>query len=555
MNPRKAASIQSMLRTVAVAAIAVVAHAEPTYATQRALLIGVGDYIGVENDLDGPPHDVAAMRDVLTSRLGFAPGDIVALVDQAATRQGILDALDTLVGEAREGDFVFIYLSGHGTSAFDAAGAALSLSADTGAFVPADYPFAGSPEDRRAALLIGTRDVRPRLEAIDRRGVSGMVVVDSCFSANSARSFYATEILTYRVVNSGLEYLGEFPMVPGASKAPYPYRRIVTIAASGKSEKAVDWGERYTDRTHDGKPHGAFTDSLLRVLKSLGDADADHDETVTNRELFNALAARMRQPDVPHSPKFQPSRAEDPGLGDSPAFRHAELLTAPQPPARPLGVHLAGAFPLVRATVADTATLMTADEQDHDIRVERAPRAVRLLTRHGDQIMLASSEQEAADALRQQPWIRRLIGTANSAQRFEVSMPIAQGETYAEGDVLHLAVSADRPCHLLVVAVAADGTFRVLHPTRSFFAVGADTEVRFQARVDTPLGIDHVVAVAFLQPPTFYDERLLEDDALQPGSALHGELRTAFTANDPNQARAVSRVVTVPRTAVGRQGG
>ena len=203
-----------------------------------------------------------------------------------------MSALDALVRDAKTGDFAFIYLSGHGTSAYDSVGAALALTNDTGAFVPADFPFGGTDEEKRNALLIGNRDVRPRLKTLDESGVSGMVVVDSCFSENSVRSLYGQAKLTYRFVDSGLEHLGAFPSNNGASRAPYPYRQLVTITASSEREKALDWGRPLQHLTHDGKPHGAFTDSLLRTLGSFGEADADHNGEVTNRELFNAVKSR-----------------------------------------------------------------------------------------------------------------------------------------------------------------------------------------------------------------------------------------------------------------------
>ena len=539
-------SNHSPANTFAVAVLAtLIALTAPSHATQRAVLIGVGDYEGTRADLDGPRHDIVAMRHALISSLGFRPEHIVSLVDGAATRKGVLDALDALVRDAETGDFAFIYLSGHGTSAYDKAAQGLALATDTGAFLPSDFRITGTDNQKRNSLLIGSRDVRPRLEAIDRQGVTGMVVVDSCFSENSVRSLLANQDLTYRFLDAGLDYLGEFPTDPGASRSPYPYCRLVTIAASSEREKALDWGRNRTHLTHDGKPHGAFTDSLLRTIGNLRAADADHNGAVTNRELFKAVKSRMAQGGLPHSPQFQPAPGEDAGLGDSPAFRQATLTTTPPPPERPLRVHVSGALPLVATAVADDASLEAAAEQDHDLRVERVNGAVHLVTQYGDQLMLATSEQAAANALRQQPWIRRLVASRNAHQRFKVDIPVKRGETYAEGDLLDLAVSSDRDAYLLVVAVAPDGTFRVLHPSRSFSPVRADTPVTFQARVNEPFGIDHVVAAGFLERPPFYNDRLVESDAIHPGSRLHGQLRVALVANDPNQARSVSRVVTV----------
>ena len=223
-------------------------------------------------------------------------------------------------------------------------------------------------------------------------------------------------------------------------------------------------------------------------------------------------------------------------MGDGRAFRQANFSTTPEQPGAPLAVYVDDDLPLVRAAVAAAASLTEAGERDHDLRVERAGASVHLLTRYGDQVMLAPSEQAAADALRQQPWIRRLAGGRNGDQRFAVDVPIRRGETYAEGDVLDLAISSDRTAYLLVVAVAPDGTFRVLHPGRSFAPTRPDTAVPFRTRVNQPFGIDHVVAVAFLEAPPYYDERLLASASINPGSRLHDQLLDTFMANDANQA-------------------
>ena len=62
--------------------------AAPAEAVKRALLVGVGNYADSRvPDLQGPPHDVAALRSDLVEHGGFAPKDITVLLDSEATRQ------------------------------------------------------------------------------------------------------------------------------------------------------------------------------------------------------------------------------------------------------------------------------------------------------------------------------------------------------------------------------------------------------------------------------------------------------------------------------------
>ena len=66
-----------------VLALAAIAAAPTALATNRALLIGVGDYLNDKEvpDLAGAVNDVVLMRQVLISRFGYAEDDIRVLTD------------------------------------------------------------------------------------------------------------------------------------------------------------------------------------------------------------------------------------------------------------------------------------------------------------------------------------------------------------------------------------------------------------------------------------------------------------------------------------------
>ena len=96
---------------IAVLTALVVALAATTSATQRALLVAVGDYPGSRFDLEGPAHDVSALRRELVESLGFAPDEVDLLVDADATRTNILTALRKLADAATHEDFIFLYFS------------------------------------------------------------------------------------------------------------------------------------------------------------------------------------------------------------------------------------------------------------------------------------------------------------------------------------------------------------------------------------------------------------------------------------------------------------
>lgn len=82
---------------------------QPSEGTRYALLIGIGKYSF--SNLKGPENDVEIMHHVLVDRYDFE--NVTTLRDDAATRAGILNAIDALRQKTHPGDTVVIYYSGH----------------------------------------------------------------------------------------------------------------------------------------------------------------------------------------------------------------------------------------------------------------------------------------------------------------------------------------------------------------------------------------------------------------------------------------------------------
>lgn len=83
---------------------------------RTALLVGIESCPAA--DLRGPAADVALVRAVVCERFGLLAR---TLPNRAATRDGVLAALDELVSAARERDRLLFYFAGHGTQVADAA--------------------------------------------------------------------------------------------------------------------------------------------------------------------------------------------------------------------------------------------------------------------------------------------------------------------------------------------------------------------------------------------------------------------------------------------------
>ncbi|HEX8252942.1 MAG TPA: caspase family protein, partial [Thermoanaerobaculia bacterium] len=151
--------------------LAAVVDAEPR---RRALLVGINDYGARTNatkaaplvrrsfpNLRGAVNDVALMEGLLTSVYNFSSDEIVTLTDRAATRDGILTAMDRhLVAGAQSGDTVLFYFSGHGSQVRN------SLSEEVDgldeSIVPADV--------HRGALDIRDKELLRHLAPLVERG-------------------------------------------------------------------------------------------------------------------------------------------------------------------------------------------------------------------------------------------------------------------------------------------------------------------------------------------------------------------------------------------------
>ncbi len=88
--------------------------------SRHALIVGVSEYPALENrDLRGPSNDALLVSNILTN-WGFERDDIRILADgvdgaELPTRDAIIEAMDELLGDVREGDFVYLHFSGHGS--------------------------------------------------------------------------------------------------------------------------------------------------------------------------------------------------------------------------------------------------------------------------------------------------------------------------------------------------------------------------------------------------------------------------------------------------------
>jgi metacaspase-1 len=78
----------------------------------KALLVGINKY--PVKPLKGCINDINDTEQLISKKRGFLKSDIRSLTDKAATKKGIIEQLDWLLGGVRAGHRILFYFSGHG---------------------------------------------------------------------------------------------------------------------------------------------------------------------------------------------------------------------------------------------------------------------------------------------------------------------------------------------------------------------------------------------------------------------------------------------------------
>ncbi len=502
----------------------------PAYAAPKriALLVGVGSYPNFPKQfqLEGPKHDVEALRDVLVSRWGFDAADIKTLVDNQATKAAIVKELRALTGRSKSGDEILVYFSGHGTSALDGK-LNLPVPHGSGAFVPYDANY--KLPNFINALIVGRTDFVPVFSTLEQSGRKLWVISDSCYSGQQVRSLQLAGHDTLLARNLPMlqgtdDIQKQYANIDLATNAPatppYPYRTVAFLSASAEGEKALDIRKQDLEKmpTEDENPHGTFTDALLRVLKGKIPGDLDGDGLLSLNEVHRATVDFMNQRAYGHTPQRLPSVAEDSnGVGNAPVLSMRNVAAKPsQPSPEPLHVvplGLSARLQQVLAGVPDVVFVKQGTGTDISLREKNG--RVEVLAASGD--LLADLDASAAPALtaqvRQLAWAKRLRLLAERHRRGALQMdvdPSLMGGNFVVGSKIAFVVRPDKATTMVLLNISSDGKVSLQYPesareakplaaNESAFIPGTADHLRIN--VQEPLGMDFMFAFAFDAPP------------------------------------------------------
>jgi len=215
-----------------------------------AVLVGINDYDGTQNDLRYCVNDINDVYSALVNVYGFSSSNIMVLTDSQATYANVLAALDWLAQNAGSDSTAVFYYSGHGSRS------------------SSDRDGDGEKTDE----CIVTRELAFLWDGIlasKFRNISSSKIwlgFDSCYSGGMADA----------VQDDGLKGIA----------------RVNTMACKANQLS----GESSTIQ------HGYFTYLLVDQGILGGKADSNRDGKVSIEEAFNYAQANIRQYTRPQTP-------------------------------------------------------------------------------------------------------------------------------------------------------------------------------------------------------------------------------------------------------------
>ena len=237
---------------------------------KRALLIGINKYKAVPK-LQGSLNDIETMKQILITRWGFSESHITLLTDEAATRAGMLAAMEQLVKEASPNDTVYFHFSGHGSQVEDTNGDEKDDGLDETLV----------PQDGRTP---GVRDITDdELDAIFARlrAKQAFIVLDSCHSGTATRSLDIRTRSVPRDMRVDIYRAAEAALPKTRAIVPVVTSRYVVMSGAASHQEALDGPV-------DGRYHGFFTFALSRSLNSSS-------PTASPREVFQGVERELKR--------------------------------------------------------------------------------------------------------------------------------------------------------------------------------------------------------------------------------------------------------------------
>lgn len=457
------------------------AAVRPACAETYGLVVGINDYIGETNDLDGAVDDA---KDIAASLDKAGAKEVVRLLDGDATKAAIEAAWRRLVTTAKSGDTVVFSYAGHGGQEPEPPGRRDEPDGMNENFMLGGYEPDGAGTKER----IVDDEVFGWLEEADAKGVKVIFVADACHSGSMNRGARA-EGVKFRnakfapITDDELD----FPS-PAISKLTEDDLENVTFVAAVPEDKLAP------EIPIDGHPRGALSWAFSRALE--GGADKNGDGVIDQLELLSFLVPAV----------------------------HAQVESQQTPQVRPLrarSVELFGARPGGGATATAEAAPLNVAVKGGDGGLLRNLPFVKLVTdaRTADLVWDRSAgtvEHRVGGVVAEHVGPDEMLGVAAKwgaivllngfAARAPVGAEVTSGnQRYGRGQLVRVGIKGAEYPHLTLFNLPPDGRveFFIPDPRNPRDAAKDWSAEPFseQFRVDKPpFGAEHMVAIYSKEP-------------------------------------------------------
>jgi hypothetical protein len=373
------------------------------------------------------------------------------------------------------------------------------------------------------SLVVGRRDLVPRLKKLDEGGRWVVVVSDSCYSGQVVRSFGQTFSHTrFLPLNSrdlGVAHAAA-PISARPNPPPYPYQHVVLLSGASDSETGADISTPQALQqapTLDGKYHGAFTDAFLRLLKGQLLPGA-----FNYAQAREAMSSFLEHRSFAQHPQLLPAIAEDPqDVGSNsflgmnvPAMPNVESAPPPVPADKTLRVQLEKVGPALRTKISAIPGVSIV-ESGGDLGVRQSGEQVTLTGPAGDPVITAAANDPSLiKRIAAQAWLNRSIprGSDKLGLRADTD-PGSRGNTYVQCESFVFEVKLHKTAFVMLLDLDAQGSLTVLYPAgpleRRAVPSGVATAIpgkdpKDHIVVTPPFGTDLVTVMAFEKEPAFF---------------------------------------------------
>lgn len=265
-----------------------------------ALLIGINKYLDTEiKQLRGCVNDVKLINKVLQENFSFPEKNITCLLDEQATRQGILTALQELIDRVNHNDIVVIHYSGHGSQMTDREGDKPDGMDET--IMPYDtshklHENRDITDDELYEWLLRLSEKTPYIT----------LIFDSCYSGGIVRDPFGSSDRWVEPDTRPIEKLPPSPVSTTCSRGTREIGpsgwlpisdRYVLIAGCSAEEKASDSVKEGGSEIN----HGALTYFLCKELRSVQSG-------TTYRDIFQRVSIEVTKNKSTQHPQLEGAR-------------------------------------------------------------------------------------------------------------------------------------------------------------------------------------------------------------------------------------------------------